>query len=139
MSNNVSWDEQGNWDARGEWGTLDSAGRKLDLAHWQSRLDELRAKHHVPAASLALLVDGVVHELASGVLHRGTGVEATTDSVFQMGSIAKVYTATLIMQLADAGRLDLDAPVAGVLGRRPRVDQGDHHTPAAQPHERPHL
>ncbi|WP_338930837.1 serine hydrolase domain-containing protein [Streptomyces netropsis] len=115
MSKNVSWDEQGNWDAKGEWGTRDSAGRKLDLAHWQARLDELRAKHHVPAASLAVLVDGTVHELASGVLHRGTGVEATTDSVFQMGSIAKVYTATLIMQLADSGQLDLDAPVVDVL------------------------
>lgn len=115
MPKNVSWDEQGNWDATGEWGSRDSAGRKLDLAHWQSRLDELRAKHHVPAASLAILVDGAVHELASGVLHRGTGVEATTDSVFQMGSIAKVYTATLIMQLADSGQLDLDAPVVDVL------------------------
>ncbi|MFI1258666.1 serine hydrolase domain-containing protein [Streptomyces netropsis] len=115
MSKNVSWDERGNWDAKGEWGTRDSAGRKLDLAHWQARLDELRAKHHVPAASLAVLVNGTVHELASGVLHRGTGVEVTTDSVFQMGSIAKVYTATLIMQLADSGELDLDAPVVDVL------------------------
>lgn len=42
-------------------------------------------------------------------------MEATTDSVFQMGSIAKVYTATLIMQLVDSGQLDLDAPVVDVL------------------------
>ncbi|MFH8746097.1 serine hydrolase domain-containing protein [Streptomyces rimosus] len=115
MSQNVSWDEQGNWGATGAWGSRDSAGRKLDLAHWQARLDALRAKHHVPGASLALLVDGTVHELASGVLHTGTGVEVTTDSVFQMGSIAKVYTATLIMQLAESGALDLDAPVVDVL------------------------
>ncbi|WP_370417738.1 serine hydrolase domain-containing protein [Streptomyces sp. QH1-20] len=115
MTENVRWDEQGNWDAKGEWGTRDSAGRTLDLAHWQARLDELRAKHHVPAASLAILVDGTVHELASGVLHRGTGVAATTDSVFQMGSIAKIYTATLIMRLAESGELDLDAPVVDVL------------------------
>ncbi|MGV9879661.1 serine hydrolase domain-containing protein [Streptomyces sp. NPDC003006] len=115
MSKNVNWDEQGNWHAKGEWGTRNSAGRNLDLAHWQSRLDALRAKHHVPAASLAILTNGTIHELASGILHRGTNVEATTDSVFQMGSIAKVYTATLIMQLADAGRLDLDAPVTDVL------------------------
>ncbi|MFF5371703.1 serine hydrolase domain-containing protein [Streptomyces sp. NPDC013187] len=115
MSTNVSWNEQGNWNATGQWGTRGSTGRKLDLAHWQARLDELRARHHVPAASLAILIDGAVHELASGVLHRGTGVEATTDSVFQMGSIAKVYTATLIMQLADSGQLDLDAPVVDVL------------------------
>ncbi|MFF0446615.1 serine hydrolase domain-containing protein [Streptomyces sp. NPDC004609] len=115
MSQNVKRDEQGNRDAGGERGTRDPAGRRLDLAHWQARLDELRARHRVPGASLAVLVDGTVHELASGVLHRGTGVEATTDSVFQMGSIAKIYTATLIMRLAESGELDLDAPVVDVL------------------------
>ncbi|GGX93587.1 serine hydrolase domain-containing protein [Streptomyces hiroshimensis] len=92
-----------------------AAASAFDAAHWQARLDELRAAHHVPAASLAVLVGGRIHELASGVLHRGTGVEATTDSVFQLGSIAKVYTATLVMQLAESGALDLDAPVADVL------------------------
>lgn len=115
MPKNVSWDERGDWNAAGAWGSRDSAGRRPDLGHWQARLDALRAEHHVPGASLALLVDGTVHELASGVLHRGTGVEVTTDSVFQMGSIAKVYTATLIMQLAESGELDLDAPVVDVL------------------------
>ncbi|WP_372408687.1 serine hydrolase domain-containing protein [Streptomyces luteireticuli] len=87
----------------------------FDTARWQARLDALRAEHRVPGASLAVLVGGTVHELASGVLHRGTGVEATTDSVFQLGSIAKIYTATLVMQLAEAGELDLDAPVTDVL------------------------
>ncbi|MDH6125046.1 serine hydrolase domain-containing protein [Kitasatospora sp. GP82] len=115
MPKNVSWDEQGGWEATGNWGSRDSEGRGLDLAHWQARLDELRAAHHVPGASLAVLVGRNIHELASGVLHRGTGVEATTDSVFQLGSIAKIYTATLVMQLAEAGRLDLDAPVVDVL------------------------
>ncbi|GAA2250740.1 hypothetical protein GCM10010232_43310 [Streptomyces amakusaensis] len=115
MPQQLNWDEQGNWQVKGEWGTRDSAGRKLDLAHWQARLDELRVKYRVPAASLAILVDGTVHELAGGVLHRGTGVEATTDSVFQLGSIAKIYTATLIMRLVESGQLDLDASVADIL------------------------
>ncbi|MFB7053077.1 serine hydrolase domain-containing protein [Streptomyces vinaceus] len=115
MSKNVGRGAQGDRVADAERGTRTPAGRRPDLAHWQHRLDVLRAQHHVPGASLAVVVDGAVHELASGVLHRGTGVTATTDSVFQMGSIAKVYTATLIMQLAEAGRLDLDAPVVSVL------------------------
>ncbi|MEY2226422.1 MULTISPECIES: serine hydrolase domain-containing protein [Streptomyces] len=87
----------------------------FSLAHWQNRLDALRAAHHVPGATLAVFAEGRIHELASGILHRGTGVEATTDSVFQLGSIAKLYTATLVMQLAAAGELDLDAPVIEVL------------------------
>ena len=51
----------------------------------------------------------------TGVLNKETGVEATTDSVFQIGSITKVWTATVAMQLVDEGKLDLDAPVVDVL------------------------
>ncbi|MFI6505441.1 serine hydrolase domain-containing protein [Nonomuraea typhae] len=87
----------------------------FDPARWQKRLDALRARHHVPGATLAVLVEGEIHELASGVLHQGTGVEASTDSVFQSGSIAKVYTATLVMQLVDSGQLRLDTRVGDVL------------------------
>ncbi|MFW5420708.1 beta-lactamase family protein [Nocardiopsis sp. CNT-189] len=89
--------------------------RTPDPARWQALLDELLAAHRVPGAALAVLVDGEVHELAAGVLHQGTGVAATPDSVFQLGSVAKVYTASLIMRLADSGDLDLDAPVRDVL------------------------
>jgi CubicO group peptidase (beta-lactamase class C family) len=87
----------------------------FDRDYWQARFDQSRARYHVPGAALAVLVDGEIHELASGVLHRGTGVEVTTDSVFQSGSIAKVYTATLVMQLVDSGELRLDTRVADVL------------------------
>ncbi|MEV6646488.1 serine hydrolase domain-containing protein [Amycolatopsis sp. NPDC051371] len=87
----------------------------FDQNRWQRRFDELRAAHHVPGAALAVLTGGEIHELATGVLHRGTGVEVTTDSVFQVGSITKVHTATLVLQLAEEGRLDLDAPVRDVL------------------------
>jgi CubicO group peptidase (beta-lactamase class C family) len=40
-----------------------------------------------------------------------TGVEATNDSVFQIGSITKVWTATLVMQLVDEDLIDLDVPL----------------------------
>ncbi|MFC4907434.1 serine hydrolase domain-containing protein [Actinomadura gamaensis] len=87
----------------------------FDIDRWQARLGELRAEHHVPGATLAVLTGGSVHELASGLLHRGTGVEAAPGPVFLAGSLAKVYTATLVMQLADADLIDLDEPVTSVL------------------------
>lgn len=87
----------------------------FDSNYWQSRFDELRALNHVPGAALAVIADGQIYELASGVLHRGTGVKATKDSVFQVGSITKIHTATLIMQLVESGELDLDALVIDVL------------------------
>ncbi|MFI6735915.1 serine hydrolase domain-containing protein [Nonomuraea sp. NPDC050451] len=104
-----------NWNATGDWGTLDSTGRGFYVEHWQRRLDELCAAHHVPGATLAVLTGGNVHELATGVLNRATGVPMTPDSVFLSGSIAKVYTATLVMRLVGEGRLDLDARVVDVL------------------------
>ncbi|MFJ5686803.1 serine hydrolase domain-containing protein [Streptomyces sp. NPDC093099] len=87
----------------------------FDPARWQARLDELLAVHHIPGAALAVLAGDEIHELAGGILHTGTGVRATTDSVFQIGSISKGYTAALVVLLADTGKLDLDAPVVDVL------------------------
>ncbi|MFD7496264.1 serine hydrolase domain-containing protein [Streptomyces sp. NPDC059832] len=95
--------------------TEEGVRRGFDRARWQCRLDRLRDQYHVPGAALAVLVDGEIHELVSGVLHRSTGVQVTTDSVFQSGSIAKVYTATLVMQLVDSGQLRLDTRVVDVL------------------------
>ncbi len=92
----------------------------IDASHWQRRLDELAKRHHVPGAALGILrvrpagEDDLV-ELATGVLNVETGVEATPDSVFQIGSMTKVWTATLAMQLVDEGLLDLDAPILDVL------------------------
>lgn len=87
-----------------------------DTGAWlQATLGDLIARGGVPAASVAVLSGGRVVTASAGVLNTGTGVEATTDSLFQIGSITKVWTATLIMQLVDEDRLDLDAPVAGIL------------------------
>ncbi|TYP90418.1 serine hydrolase domain-containing protein [Blastococcus xanthinilyticus] len=86
---------------------------KLDgVGSWlHARLPALIAEHEVPAAAVAVGLDGEVVDAASGLLSTATGVEATTDSLFQIGSITKVWTATLVMQLVDEGRVELDAPV----------------------------
>ncbi|MGW0809314.1 serine hydrolase domain-containing protein [Nonomuraea sp. NPDC002799] len=79
------------------------------------RLPELIAKYEVPGAALAYLHQGELHELAAGTLNTATGVEATTDALYQIGSITKVWTATLIMRRIERGELTLDTPVADVL------------------------
>ncbi len=90
----------------------------MDSAYWQARLDDLARRYDVPGAALGVLRLGPDEErlgLATGVLHRGTGVAATPDSLFQVGSITKVWTTTLLMTLVEQGLLDLDAPVATLL------------------------
>ena len=87
-----------------------------EITNWlRERFPELLAEHRVPGAAIAVLADGEVTDFAAGVLSKATGVDATPDSVFQIGSITKVWTTTLIMQLVDEGKLDLDAPVRAVL------------------------
>src|SRR5260221_7087361 len=84
----------------------DSAGALQQL------LDELREKHGVVGATLGVLKNDAIETAASGLLNIDTKVECTPQSVFQIGSIGKIFTTTLIMQLVDQGRLDLDEPVA---------------------------
>jgi CubicO group peptidase (beta-lactamase class C family) len=75
------------------------------------QLPELLKKHDVPGAAWAVLHDGQVVDGAAGLLSLATGVETTPDSVFQIGSITKLWTSTLVMQLVDEGLVDLDVPV----------------------------
>lgn len=83
----------------------------LDPNALSERLQQLTDKFDVPGAVLAVLADDEVTTAAVGVLNRNTGVETTPDSVFQIGSITKVYTASLVQRLVERGELDLDVPV----------------------------
>jgi CubicO group peptidase (beta-lactamase class C family) len=66
----------------------------------------------VPGLSVAVLRNGRV------LLARGYGyanvehrVRATDRTVYQSGSLGKQFTAALVLQLADSGRLGLDDPI----------------------------
>src|ERR1700744_856972 len=94
-----------------------------EVSGWLSaNLSELLAKYKVPGAVVGVYSGGQVVDFAAGVLSHATGVEATTDSVFQIGSITKTWTGTLIMQLADEGLLDIDKTVVSYL---PEFDLAD--------------
>jgi CubicO group peptidase (beta-lactamase class C family) len=94
-----------------------------EIGSWvRENLPTMLADAHIPAASVAILAGGEIFTTAAGILNRNTGVEADEDSVFQIGSITKTWTATLIMQLVDEGLLDLDAPVRDTV---PAFEIGD--------------
>ncbi|MFC4122129.1 serine hydrolase domain-containing protein [Nonomuraea zeae] len=83
------------------------------------RLAELIEEFQVPGASTAYWHDGEIHRQAGGLLNRDTGVEATPGSLFQIGSVTKVWTTAMIMLLIEQGRLTLGTPVSEVL---PEID-----------------
>jgi CubicO group peptidase (beta-lactamase class C family) len=82
---------------------------------WDERLRLLADKHGVVGASLAVAHDGEVSTAATGVLNQRTGQPVTADGVFQIGSITKLFTAALVLQLVDEGLVDLDTPLVTYL------------------------
>jgi dipeptidyl aminopeptidase/acylaminoacyl peptidase len=87
----------------------------VDRDRWRRRLAGLAERFRVPGAALGVAHRGERVELGSGVTNVDTGVEVTPDTLFQIGSITKVWTTTAAMRLVEAGTLDLDAPVVGYL------------------------
>lgn len=73
------------------------------------RTDATRESLHIPGLSVAVVRDGEL------VLERGLGTSGA-DTLYPIGSITKTFTATLMLQLAEEGRLHLDALV------QPHVD-----------------
>src|SRR5215472_15990091 len=109
-------------------GARGARGRpRLDQEHWRRRLAVLADRHRVPGAVLGILRVGEGADepcvAAYGVLNKATGVETTEESVFQIGSMTKVWTATVVMQLVDEGKLELDAPITDVLPELKLSDQ----------------
>ncbi|MBK5306158.1 MAG: beta-lactamase family protein [Frankiaceae bacterium] len=87
----------------------------LDTAHWQERLTALAEKRGVVGASFAIALGDETVAGATGVLNLRTKAPASTESLFQIGSITKVWTAVLAMQLVDEGLVDLDKPLVTYL------------------------
>lgn len=83
----------------------------LDLANLQDYTEQQIKALDIPALSIAVWQDGQLYRAASGISSLASGVAATPDTLFQIGSITKVFTATLVMKLVEAGRLELDRPV----------------------------
>src|SRR3954470_6425001 len=91
----------------------------LDTAHWQDRLTTLAEKRGVVGATFAIGQSGDGGDetvtAATGVLNLRTQAPATPESLFQIGSITKVWTAVLALQLVDEGLSELDGPVVKYL------------------------
>jgi D-alanyl-D-alanine carboxypeptidase len=79
----------------------------------QATLDELVADGYIPGAVLSVSVPGREPWTgASGIQSRQTGTPMQPDTRVRIASISKVFTAIVVLQLYEEGRIDLDTPVA---------------------------
>lgn len=94
---------------------------QFDAARWQPILADIARRHHVPGIVAGVLyydkTTGLSQRFAAntGVTSLATRIENTPDTLCQIGSITKVVTGTMIMQLREEGKLDLDTPVTEIL------------------------
>ncbi len=78
--------------------------------------------HGTPGLQVAIVRDGkIVYEYAGGTADTAALTRVTEHTRFRAGSITKMFTAVCAMQLVDAGRLDLDAPVATYFSGAPHA------------------
>ena len=77
-------------------------------------IEREREQKGLAAVSIAL-VDGEGIVWADGFGEQSPGVPATAGTVYRVGSVSKLFTDIAVMQLAERGEIDIDAPVRGYL------------------------
>jgi len=88
--------------------TAEATARDAALAE---RLRDHIAQLQIPGAAIAIWDRGQITEAAAGWANVEAEIAADTRTIFQIGSITKVFTATLMVRLAEEGLVALDAPV----------------------------
>src|SRR5215210_7869645 len=92
-----------------------------------------QAERRLPSVAAGVVRgDEIVWTDAIGLADAEQGEEATPDHQYRIGSITKTFTAVAVMQLRDAGKLDLedrldahlDVPVHGALTIRRMLSHG---------------
>lgn len=73
----------------------------------RSAMEELS----VPGVALGVLSEGEEETAALGVTSIENPLDVTPDTLFQIGSITKTFTATAVMRLVEQGKLGLDESV----------------------------
>lgn len=78
-------------------------------AELERRVRREQRDQRLPSIAAAVIRDGeLVWERAVGAADVTAAREATPDTQYRLGSITKTFTAAAIMQLRDAGKLDLE-------------------------------
>jgi CubicO group peptidase (beta-lactamase class C family) len=71
----------------------------------------MMAKTNIPGVAVGILSEGQTFTAGFGITHIEHPLPVTDETLFQIGSITKTFTGTLVMRLVERGDLDLDAPV----------------------------
>lgn len=116
-----------------------SHSRKDSIEQFEILLDSLRINLKIPAISAAVIEDHeIIWAKGFGYADIENKIQATDSTAYRVASITKTYASTIIMQLVNEGKIDLDAPVSdyGIDLKSPGIIKVKHllsHTSQYQP------
>jgi D-alanyl-D-alanine carboxypeptidase len=97
------------------WGAVSAKADDVDV-YIEARMREM----HIPGLALAVVRDGrTVRTDSYGLANAELKVAVTRETVFEIGSITKQFTAAAIMMLAEEGRVGLDDKISKYLAGVP--------------------
>ncbi len=110
---------------------LPALGAARDAPESKGKADEVESflrgemrKRHIPGLQFAVVRHGEIVKLgAYGLANIQDAVPVDNQTVFQTNSITKAFTGVAVMQLVEAGKLDLDAPPSRYLDGLPAAWQ----------------
>jgi CubicO group peptidase (beta-lactamase class C family) len=90
-----------------------SSQDKKRLERFERQVDDLRNLLKIPGMSAVIIKDQkVLWAKGFGFADVENRISATPDTVYHLASITKTFAATLIMQLVEQGKLNLDEPMS---------------------------
>jgi CubicO group peptidase (beta-lactamase class C family) len=90
---------------------LDAISVSID-DYIQSKMEKL----HLPSVSIAVIQEGnVVKKQSYGLANIEHSIKASPDTVYQLGSLTKQFTAIAIMMLVSDGKLSLEDKIVDIL------------------------
>ena len=73
-------------------------------------IEPLMREHDIAGMAVAVIADGKEHYFTYGVANKANAQPVKRDTLFEVGSLSKTYTATLVALASAQGTLALDAP-----------------------------
>jgi CubicO group peptidase (beta-lactamase class C family) len=83
------------------------------VTEFADRLEKLRQEVQVPALSAAIAQgDRIVWVKGFGMADLEMSRPATPETIYHVASLTKTFASTIVLQLMEEGKVDLDAPIA---------------------------
>jgi D-alanyl-D-alanine carboxypeptidase len=101
---------------------IERLGEDQLVASLQAQLDERVAADRFAGAVIVAKHGEIVFSDARGLADRANNSPNTLDTRFRIGSMNKMFTAVAVLQLVEAGKLELDAPLGNYLTKYPNRD-----------------